>query len=169
LDIGSSTGLVVNAYVLHYERFIRSGKVGIPSGAGIGGSGTPHPEKVEAYYHPEISHALATTAHRSAKDFFNGKEFTSDAEGPSFKSYLDALGAKDAVSGNLLSDIINEQFGIIDDELEKLGPNLHDQVVTDNQRMVNVYTEMQKLVRLLKVDMTSALSVTITYTDNDGD
>jgi hypothetical protein len=35
--------------------------------------------------------------------------------------------------------------------------------------MVDVYTEMQKLVRMLKVDMTSALSVTITYTDNDGD
>jgi predicted lipoprotein len=169
LDIGSSTGLVVNAYILHYERFIRSGKFGIPSGAGVGGSGTPHPEKIEAYYNPEISKALATTAHQAAANFFSGKELTSDSEGPSFKSYLDALGAKDAVSGNLLSDIINEQFATIDDELEQLSPNLHDQVVTENQRMVDVYTEMQKLVRMLKVDMTSALSVTITYTDNDGD
>jgi predicted lipoprotein len=169
LDIGSSTGLVVNAYILHYERFIRSGKFGIPSGAGVGGSGTPHPENIEAYYHPEISKALATTAQQAAANFFNGKKLTSDSEGPSFKSYLDALGAKDAVTGKLLSDIINEQFAAIDEELQQLTPNLHDQVVTENQRMVDVYTEMQKLVRMLKVDMTSALSVTITYTDNDGD
>jgi predicted lipoprotein len=169
LDIGSSTGIVVNAYILHYERFIRSGKFGIPSGAGVGGSGTPHPERIEAYYNPQISKVLATTAHQTAANFFNGKELASDSEGPSFKSYLDALGAKDAVSGKLLSDIINEQFAVIDNELEQLSPNLHDQVVTENQRMVDVYTEMQKLVRMLKVDMTSALSVTITYTDNDGD
>ena len=33
LDIGSSMGMMVNAYVLEYERYIRSGKVGIPSGS----------------------------------------------------------------------------------------------------------------------------------------
>ena len=32
LDIGSSMGAVVNAYVLYYERYIRSGKIGIPAG-----------------------------------------------------------------------------------------------------------------------------------------
>ena len=31
------------------------------------------------------------------------------------------------------------------------------------------YNEMQKAVRLLKVDMTSALGITVTYVDNDGD
>ena len=35
--------------------------------------------------------------------------------------------------------------------------------------MVDVYTNMQTQVRYLKVDMTSAMSITITYTDNDGD
>ncbi|WP_449437648.1 hypothetical protein [Pedobacter steynii] len=40
---------------------------------------------------------------------------------------------------------------------------------TNNQKMIDVYTEMQKSVRMLKVDMTSAMSITITYTDNDGD
>ena len=31
------------------------------------------------------------------------------------------------------------------------------------------FAEMQRAVRLLKVDMTSAMSVTVTYVDNDGD
>ncbi len=44
-----------------------------------------------------------------------------------------------------------------------------EEVQTNNQAMKDVYTEMQKAVRLLKVDMTSAMSITITYTDNDGD
>jgi hypothetical protein len=35
--------------------------------------------------------------------------------------------------------------------------------------MADTYAAMQKLVRMLKVDMTSAMSITITYTDNDGD
>jgi predicted lipoprotein len=169
IDIGSSFGLAANAFVLHYERYIRSGKIGIPSGAAIGSTGIPSPERVEAYYKRDISLPLAKNAHQAAQDFFNGKEFNSAEEGPSFKSYLDALGAKDAATGTALSEIINNQFETIDTELDQLSLNLYEQIETDNQEMVDTYAAMQKLVRILKVDMTSALSVTITYTDNDGD
>lgn len=169
LDIGSSTGMVVNAYVLSYERHVRSGKIGIPSGAAIGSSGVPYPEKVEAYYKKDISRALAKNAHQAAMDFFNGVAISTDQQGPSFKSYLDALGAKDEGSGMLLSELINDQFKAISAELDALSSNLYEQIQTDNQQMVETYTAMQKLVRMLKVDMTSAMSVTITYTDNDGD
>lgn len=169
LDIGSSMGNVVNAYVLYYERFIRSGKIGIPSGAAIGSGGVAYPEKVEGFYKRDISRELATHAHQTAINFFNGKTAGSDAKGPSFKSYLDALGAKDPASGKLLSEIINEQFALISAELEQLSPDLYEQIQTGNEQMIDVYAAMQKLVRMLKVDMTSAMSVTITYTDNDGD
>jgi predicted lipoprotein len=169
VDIGSSTGLVVNAYVLHYERYIRSGKIGIPSGAAIGSTGVPYPEKVEAYYKRDISLNLAKNAHHAAKDFFNGKSTKTGDEGPSFKSYLDALEAKDPATGTLLSEIINNQFNTIGEELDQLSDNLYEQIETDNQEMADTYAAMQKLVRILKVDMTSAMSVTITYTDNDGD
>jgi predicted lipoprotein len=166
LDVSSSFGLVVNSYVLHYERYIRSGKFGIPSGATIAGAGVPRPEKVEAVYKRDISLALAKNAHNGAVRFFSGAGMI---DGPSFKSYLDALGAKDAGSGVLLSEIITTQFAEITSKLNALSPDLYNQVQTNNQSMVDVYTSMQKLVRILKVDMTSAMSVTITYTDNDGD
>lgn len=169
LDIGSSFGIVVNAYVLYYERYIRSGKFGIPSGAMIATAGTPYPEKVEAYYKKDISLALAKNAHHASVGFFNGIAIGTGAEGPSFKSYLDALGAKDDTAGTLLSTIINDQFAIISGKLNNLSPSLYQQIEADNQAMITTYSEMQKIVRMLKVDMTSAMSITITYTDNDGD
>lgn len=169
LDIGSSMGAVVNAYALYYERYIRSGKIGIP--AGIVGTmvGTPYPEKVEAYYKRDISKSLVKTAHQAVVDFFNGKSVNGGTEGPSLKSYLDGLGAEDASSGTLLSTIINNQFSIISDKVDQLSGDFYNQIQTNNQAMVDVYTNMQTEVRYLKVDMTSAMSITITYTDNDGD
>jgi len=169
LDIGSSTGLVVNAYVLYYERYVRSGKIGIPSGAAVGSTGVAYPEKVEGYFKRDISRTLAKNAQQAAVNFFNGRSVNTSAEGLSFKSYLDALGAKDPATGTLLSDIINEQFATISAKLDQLSPDLYEQIQTENQEMIDAYTAMQKLVRILKVDMTSAMSVTITYTDNDGD
>jgi predicted lipoprotein len=169
LDIGSSMGAVVNAYVLNYERHIRSGKIGIP--AGIIGTmvGTPYPEKVEAYYKRDVSKSLVKTTHQAVIDFFNGKSTNGGTEGPSLKSYLDGLGAKDATSGTLLSTIINNQFSTINNKVDELSTDFYNQIQTNNQAMVDVYTNMQTEVRYLKVDMTSAMSITITYTDNDGD
>ena len=169
LDIGSSMGAVVNAYVLYYERYIRSGKIGIP--AGIIGTmvGTPYPEKVEAFYKRDISKSLVKTAHQAVIDFFNGKSINGGTEGPSLKSYLDGLDAKDASSGTLLSTIINNQFSTINDKVDQLSADFYNQIQTNNQAMVDVFTSMQTQVRYLKVDMTSAMSITITYTDNDGD
>jgi hypothetical protein len=169
LDIGSSTSNVVNSYTLNYERFIRSGKFGIPSGAMTTSGGVKYPEKVEAYYKRDISLTLAKAAHQASVDFFNGKGVTTGVEGPSLKSYLNALDAKDASSGTLLSQIITNQFSAAALKFDGLGENFYDQVLNDNQPMIDAYNELQKAVRMLKVDMTSAMSITITYTDNDGD
>ncbi|MEJ0055823.1 MAG: hypothetical protein WDN75_09345 [Bacteroidota bacterium] len=69
----------------------------------------------------------------------------------------------------MLAAIINTQFAAAASKLEVLPANLFQAVQSNNQVMIDVYNEMQKAVRMLKVDMTSAISITITYTDNDGD
>ncbi len=69
LDIGSSMGIVVNAYILNYERYIRSGKIGIPAGIVAGVSGVAYPDKVEAYYKQDISKLLATNAQEATVGF----------------------------------------------------------------------------------------------------
>jgi predicted lipoprotein len=167
LDIGSPMGQLVNGYVLHYERYIRSGKFGIPSGAML--NGVVSPEKVEGFYKKDISKQLAQTAHQAAIDFFNGKNTATGVSGPSFKTYLDGLGAKDSATGKTLSEIINAQFEIANQKINALKPTMYEEVKTNNAAVIQVYTEMQKAVRMLKVDMTAAMSIVITYTDNDGD
>lgn len=166
-DIGSPMGELINGYILNYERYIRSGKFGIPSGAML--NGVVAADKVEAFYKKDISKALALNAHQAAVDFFNGKNVVTGLEGASLKSYLNALGAKDASSGKSLSELINTQFTAGKAKIDVLRPSLYQEVMENNQAMKDTYTELQKSVRMLKVDMTSAMSITITYTDNDGD
>jgi uncharacterized iron-regulated protein len=47
-DVGSSLGMLINSYVLHYERFLRDGKIGIP--AGVQSADHTRPTATEAYY-----------------------------------------------------------------------------------------------------------------------
>ncbi len=163
VDASSSTSVMINGYVHSYERTVRSGKFGIPAGAMM--NGTVSPQNVEAYYKKDISLTLAKTAHQAAIDFFKGKSVKSGIEGASIKSYLNSLPS----AGSLAADIIN-QFNLTTGKLNVIPTeDLSSVVQNNNQLMVDVYNEMQKSVRLLKVDMTSAMSITITYTDNDGD
>jgi hypothetical protein len=161
VDAGSSTSVMANSYILNFERYIRSGKFGIPSGAMM--NGVVAANKVEAFYKKDISATLAKAATQATIDFFNGKGVTSGIEGPSFKTYLISLG------NTALVTTINNQFTAINGKLVTLPENLYNQVNTNNQTMIDTYTEYQKAVKMLKVDMTSAISITISYTDNDGD
>lgn len=161
-NAGSSLSLAVNAFSRYYEHFLRTGKVGIPAGVM---SGTAAPEKIEAYYYRgALPLQLAVAAHAAVQQVFNGR-----AGQPSLKTYLDALGAKDSRTGQSLTELINAQFATSAQQLISLGPDLYTTIQTRNAAAVQAFTEMQKAVRLLKVDMTSAMSVTVTYVDNDGD
>ena len=167
-DASSSTSTMVNGIVHNYERSVRSGKFGIPSGIML--NGTISPEKVEAFYKKDISLTLAKTAQQAAVDFFNGKHTSSATEGPSLKTYLNALSATDSKTQGSLTKATVDQFQATSAKINLItNENLNNVTLTNNQLMKDVYTEMQKSVRMLKVDMTSAMSITITYTDNDGD
>ncbi|WP_167856848.1 imelysin family protein [Hymenobacter aquaticus] len=161
-DASSSLSRVVNAYSLYYERFLRAGKVGIPAGTM---TGTPLPDKIEAvYYKGTLPLQLATTAHAAVQQFFNGRTGR-----PSLRAYLDALGAKDSRTNQSLTSLIDAQLKTSYQQLNSLGPDLYTTMRSRNADAVASYNEMQKAVRMIKVDMTSAMSITVTYVDNDGD
>jgi len=166
-DASSSLALLVNGYTLNYERYIRSGKIGIPAGALV--SYNPSLQTIEALYKQDLSLTLAKTAQQASFDFFNGKSVLTGIEGASFKTYLLAIGATDSQTGTALATVLGNQFQIVNDKLDALGPILYDDITDQPQQIKEAYDALQKAVRLIKVDMSSSMSITISYVDNDGD
>jgi predicted lipoprotein len=164
---GSSSALLVNGYSLNYERYIRSGKIGIPAGALV--SYIPSLNTTESLYRKDLSLRLLKAAHQASSDFFNGKSVLTGIEGSSFKTYLIKIGANDTQTGASLATLIGIQFQLINDRIDLLGPVLYDDITDEQPKIKDVFDAMQKLVRLVKLDMSSSMSITISYTDNDGD
>lgn len=155
---GSSVSNMINALNLDFEKFIRDGKVGIP--LGVRSLGTPLPTKSESYY-GEQSTSLLRESISQLKSYFNG------GSGLGFDDYLDHL--ESTHGSQLLSDKINNQFDAIIEKIDLLSTPISQSVINNKPAVQEVYNEMQKMVVLLKVDLSSALSVLITYQDNDGD
>ena len=167
-DGASSTASVdrmVNDYIFYYEKFLRAGKMGIPLGVF---SGTTLPGNVEAYYESDISNALFLSGLNAVQDFFNGKHYNSNESGESLASYLDALNT--LKGGDDLSGIINAQFNAAKERISTLA-SFRSEIENNNPPtdMLLAYDEVQKAVPMLKVDMVSAMSISVDFVDADGD
>ncbi|WP_196895182.1 imelysin family protein [Aureivirga marina] len=160
----SSVNTMVNKYVFYYEKFLRAGKIGIPVGVF---STTALPEKVEGYYSAVNSKMLFEEALTAVQNFFNGKHYTSATTGESLKSYLVALNAKK--NGENLDVAINNQWESARTFSQSVDANFANQITNDKAKMLGLYDEVQKAVLLLKVDMMSAMSISVDYSDADGD
>jgi uncharacterized protein len=69
----------------------------------------------------------------------------------------------------LLSERINQQVNEARLALTLITSPLSEAIVNDPEIVENAYNELQQVVVLLKTDMISALGVSVTSTDNDGD
>jgi hypothetical protein len=72
-------------------------------------------------------------------------------------------------NGEDLSTLIENQINTIISNLNGLNDPLSNEVLVNSQEVSGVYQSMQMLVPSIKVEMTSALGVLITYQDSDGD
>jgi predicted lipoprotein len=165
-DVNSSLSKMVNAFVLYYERYLRSGKVGLPAGVM---TGTAKPELVESYYAPQMSAHYAVTALMAVTSFYEGRSFLMQTAGTSsMKDYLKTIGTKDD-NGQLISDLITKELAEAEAKMKAMKAPLKTAVVSERATVLAAYDELQQVVPLLKVDMVSAFGISITYTDNDGD
>ncbi len=161
----ASFDITLNSFMFHYEKHLRSGKVGIPAGVF---SSNPIAANVEAYYARTLSKPLLQEALQSTKAFFNGNNPDGSAVGPGIKFYLDELNTRRG--DQLLSEAINAQFDLAIAAIENnLNDDLATQIESDLLTVLGAYDELQKNVVLLKVDMMQALNVSISYVDADGD
>ncbi|MEM8488765.1 MAG: imelysin family protein [Bacteroidota bacterium] len=158
-DVGSSLGQLINAVVLHFERFTRDGKIGIP--AGVRSAGVPRPKATEAFY-AGYSVELAKANLESIGRLFSGVT-AAGQDGLGLEDNLDFI-----EQGALADDIVTTLQESIT-AIEGLSDPLKAQIDDDVNKVVATFTKMQELVVLLKVDMTSFLGISITYQDTDGD
>lgn len=163
-EVGSSTGLLVNELNFHYDQRIKNGKIGIP--AGKKSLGITLPEKVEAYY-SGISLELAIAGLQAFKAIFTGTTYENQQNNAGLEEYLDALDAQ--YDGDPLPAAIINQVDLGIEATQNVPPPLSEAIDTHTEEVDKAYLEIQRLVALIKVDMTSALGVLITFQDNDGD
>lgn len=164
-DVEGSLSKMVNAFVLYYERFLRSGKIGYPVGAM---TAQPLPTHCEAYYAPEKGKALAAEALKSVIAFYEGTSFDGSQSGKGMKTYLAAIGTQDD-DGTLMAEVISNELNAALTALNGVNGTIRDGVVNNRSQILGVYDLLQKAVAALKVDMVSAFGISITYVDNDGD
>lgn len=153
-NIGSSTGMLINALNQHLERYFRDGKIGIP--IGVRSSGIALPDNSEAYY-GAYSFELIQANFTALKNIYHG------SSGLGLDDYLVSAGAAD------LNDIINTQITIIESKINQFSGTMPDAIQNNLSELNSTYSEIQKLIVFWKVDMPSRLGVLITYQDNDGD
>ena len=166
-DVGSSTGQLVNQLVYDYE-ILKNYEVGIP--AGVQSMGTTFPTYVQAYY-SKMSLQLATLHLQAMQNIYLGKSAQGDGLG--LDDYLVQTtklpNTAKYANGSAVNDAITTQFATAASKLQTLTDPLADNISSNPSAVTAAYAELQKLTVLLKTDMTSSLSILITYGDNDGD
>lgn len=155
---GSSLSLVVNELIKDYEELKRN-KIALP--LGLLTLGIALPEKVEAY-HAGYSSELAREQLQAIKWYFSG------GEGLGLDDLLYDTGFISS-NGPLLSDAIPQGFDESYELMLALSDPLSEQIDTSPDPIEQAYFNLQENLVMLKTEMPSALGVSITFADNDGD
>jgi len=153
----SSVSLLVNGYVLDYEELKRN-KVALP--LGLLTLGIPLETRTEAYF-GGYSLELAMEHLHFLREVFASENVIG------LDDMLYEVGA--TKNGVPLAEAILAVFDQAIIQGEVLQDPLSQQILDNPEPVETFYQILQSNVVLLKTDMTSALGVSITYSDNDGD
>ncbi len=146
---------IVNQLVTAVEESARK-KIGKP----LRGNGRkPWPNAVEAG-RSGVSAALVIATLEGAFAIYSGEGAAQS--GPGFDDFLTALGSD-------LGARISQQFHAALTAVRAISPPLRVAIVEQSERVRAAHEAVRQLFILLKVDMTNVLSVTVAFSDNDGD
>ena len=163
-SISSSLGLLLNSFIQDFE-ILKNFKLGLPLGKQSTGTALPIlPDQVEAYY-SGISSQLALNQLKAAQNLFLG--VGTAGAGPGLKDYLIQKNIK--YGNGLLVDTIKVNLANAISGMQAIPDPFSQTIQTNAAPSLAVYAITQKLVVLIKTDMTSGLGVLVTFGDNDGD
>lgn len=153
---GSSAAQLFNAFSQDFE-VLKNFKVGLPAGKRPGQT-SAEPEKVEAYY-SGLSRRLLDEHFDAIVQLWDG------GDGLGFREYLQSV-----EGGPALVDATQAQINSVAQALDALpDASLSQLIEQDADAVDNLHTELQKLTRFFKSDMSSLLGIAITYNSGDGD
>lgn len=158
-DVGSALGIIMNSVDIHFQRSLRDGKVAIPSG--VRTSGVVRPTTTEALYAGQ-SKGLLIASLQAYRDLFNGTD-RNNISGASIYDYLIEIGQEQIVED--AKSLLTESISLAND----LEDDFTFQIESDNQKLVDLFLQLQDFVTLVKSDMVSVMGITLTNQDNDGD
>ncbi len=160
-DAGSSTSTLYNEMVASYE-LLKNAKIGLPAGKRPG-QVQAEPHLVEAYF-SGLSLELGREHLESVQRIWSGIN-RAGATFPGFEEYLEVV-----VGGPELIASTKEQMIAVESAFDALGAaTLSVEIEAGNPAVDVLHTELQKLTRFLKSDMSSLLGISITYDSGDGD
>ena len=167
-DQNSSLSLFFNQYLYDYEKLKRD-KFSLPAGFATA-FGIPlnvDVALVEAPY-SKMSFDLMNTNLLSLESIYLGLG-EDGFDGVGLFEKLKEYNAQSTVVDGDLAEAIKEQFVLCKSEIAAFENDLAFEIETNNVGLQEVASELQKMVPMLKNDMRSYLSVTVTLTDSDGD
>jgi len=85
----------------------------------------------------------------------------------SYNNYLNHINA--TYGYDLLVDKIRQQFNTVEETLEPINSPMSSALNTLKKKLNKRYEVLKELLVLFKVDVSSSLSIIITFNDNDGD
>lgn len=162
-DAGSSISVLYNEWLKSYE-LLKNYKVGLPSGNRPGQT-QPEPGKVECFY-SKRSVYMIKKHFDAVHGIWLGRGINTGADGAGFKEYLTT-----AVGGIELITETEKQAGNVLTVLSSIDDNadLSLLINANSTKVSDLNTELQKLTRYYKSDLSSVLGIAITYTSGDGD
>lgn len=153
---GSSSAQLFNAFSQDFE-VLKNFKVGLPAGKRPGQTSS-EPDKVEAYY-SGLSRQLLEEHFDAIVQLWDG------GDGPGFREYLQSV-----EGGPALVEATQAQINSVEQALDALPDAPLSQLIEQDAETVDkLHTELQKLTRFFKSDMSSLLGIAITFNSGDGD
>ncbi|TNE30189.1 MAG: hypothetical protein EP346_04385 [Bacteroidetes bacterium] len=163
-DQGSALGQLFNSTFLPYlEVHQREAKFGIPGGQR---TGQPDPSKVECRYARTYSKQLALRAFQAYRRAWLGMSHTDHNAGPSVMDYVAYM---DNRNGTSLETKLQDQLDGIELAIDGLDDDFYVIAQSNPQLLNDVWAQYQLMVFTIKTEISSALNVTISYVDSDGD
>ncbi|MEM6264455.1 MAG: imelysin family protein [Bacteroidota bacterium] len=160
-DAGSSTAVLYNEFVKNFEA-VKNFKVGLPLGKRPGQTQT-EPQNVEALYSGQ-SKEMFKLNFASVERIYKGE--SEGTTGPGLADFL-----RSVVGGEDLYNATLAQIEVVKKAEQALPANqTWRELVESNSTEADTYhTELQRLTRFFKSDMSSLLGIAITFDSGDGD